>query len=185
MKIRTSVNLFLTLTLVIVVFGALTSTIYYIRSFIEDVFYKNIHYILDSSFSELQRDIESGLTISRNFARQNNLIRWFESYEDDGKDGEDIKAMSARHPQGPARRRRRGPVPARGASAHRRGGAGRLRGPAQGPPAAAAARRPRPGLPRPRGDDDGPIGRRGAVYIKNLKIAIKPAKKSLYFFTGF
>ncbi|UYT07027.1 methyl-accepting chemotaxis protein [Treponema denticola] len=93
MKIRTSVNLFLTLTLVIVVFGALTSTIYYIRSFIEDVFYKNIHYILDSSFSELQRDIESGLTISRNFARQNNLIRWFESYEDDGKDGEDIKAM--------------------------------------------------------------------------------------------
>lgn len=93
MKIRTSVNLFLMLTLVIVVFGALTSTIYYIRSFIEDVFYKNIHYILDSSFSELQRDIESGLTISRNFARQNNLIRWFESYEDDGKDGEDIKAM--------------------------------------------------------------------------------------------
>ena len=35
MKIRTSVNLFLTLILVIVVFGALTSTIYYTRSFIE------------------------------------------------------------------------------------------------------------------------------------------------------
>ncbi|UTC77473.1 methyl-accepting chemotaxis protein [Treponema sp. OMZ 799] len=93
MKIRTSVNLFLTLTLVIVVFGALTSTLYYTRSFIEGIFYKNIQYILDSSFSELQRDLESGLTISKNFARQDNLIRWFESYEEDGKDGEDIKSM--------------------------------------------------------------------------------------------
>ena len=93
MKIRTSVNLFLTLTLVIVVFGALTSTLYYTRSFIESIFYKNLHYILDSSFSELQRDLEGGLVLSKSFAGQNNLIRWFESYEEDEQDGEDIKAM--------------------------------------------------------------------------------------------
>ena len=93
MKIRTSVNLFLTLTLVIVVFGALTSTLYYTRSFIESIFYKNLHYILDSSFSELQRNLESGLVLSKSFAGQNNLIRWFESYEEDEQGGEDIKAM--------------------------------------------------------------------------------------------
>lgn len=93
MKIRTSVNLFLTLTLVIVVFGALTSTLYYTRSFIDSIFYKNLHYILDSSFSELQRDLESGLVLSKSFAGQNNLIRWFESYEEDEQGGEDIKAM--------------------------------------------------------------------------------------------
>lgn len=93
MKIRTSVNLFLTLTLVIVVCGALTSTLYYTRSFIENLFYKNVQYILDASFSELQSDLESGLTLSKNFASQDNLIRWFESYEEEGIDGEDVKAL--------------------------------------------------------------------------------------------
>ena len=93
MKIRTSVNLFLAFTLIIAICGALVSTIYYVRSYIEKTFYRNMYYLLDSSCSKLQRDIESGLMLSRSFANQENLIRWFESYEKNEQDGEDIRAM--------------------------------------------------------------------------------------------
>jgi len=93
MKIRTSVNLFLAFTLIIAICGALVSTIYYVRSYIEKTFYRNMYYLLDSSCSKLQRDLESGLMLSRSFANQENLIRWFESYEKNEQDGEDIRAM--------------------------------------------------------------------------------------------
>ena len=46
MKIRTSVNLFLSLALIIAVFGALTFTVNQAKAYLERNFYKDIPFML-------------------------------------------------------------------------------------------------------------------------------------------
>lgn len=90
MKIRTSVNLFLSLALMVAVCGALAFTVLQTKSYSEDNFYKNVSLILDASCSELQRDLAVGLAISQNLAEENYIIRWFENQESDSKDGAQV-----------------------------------------------------------------------------------------------
>ncbi|MGP1455769.1 MAG: methyl-accepting chemotaxis protein [Treponema sp.] len=83
MKLRTSISLFLLLTLVIAVSGALGFSVLHSRAYIQKRFYNNISFMLDSATFDLQSDIRNGATLSENFVKESYLINWLESYEQD------------------------------------------------------------------------------------------------------
>lgn len=87
MKIRTSVNLFLSLALIIAVCGALTFTVIQAKAYLERNFYKDIPFMLEASSSELQTNLAVGLALSQNLAEEPYLIRWFENREADTENG--------------------------------------------------------------------------------------------------
>ena len=86
MKIRTSVNLFLSLALMVAVCGALAFTVVQIKSYGEDNFYKNVSFIQDASCSGLQKNLAVGLALSQNLAGEEYAIRWAENQESTPKD---------------------------------------------------------------------------------------------------
>ena len=83
MKLRTSISLFLLLTLVIAVSGALGFTVLHSKSYMQKRFYNNISFMLDSAIFDLQSDLKNGSTLSENFVKEAYLIDWLESYEQD------------------------------------------------------------------------------------------------------
>lgn len=96
MKIRTSVNIFLGSALAVAVCGALAFTVTYAQAYIENNFYNDIPFMLESSCSDLQTDLAVGLALSENLAEQDSLIRWFENREKDTADGTEVKNMLVR-----------------------------------------------------------------------------------------
>ncbi len=90
MKIRTSVNLFLSTALIIAVCGALAFTVVQTKSYGENNFYKNVSFILDASCSELQKNLAVGLALSQNLAGEDYVIRWSENQENAAKDTEQV-----------------------------------------------------------------------------------------------
>jgi len=87
MKIRTSVNLFLSAALIVAVCGSLTFTVVQAKAYIEGNFYKDIPFMLDASCSELQTNLAVGLALSQKLAEEPYLIRWFENRETDTENG--------------------------------------------------------------------------------------------------
>jgi len=83
MKLRTSVSLFLLLTLVIAVSGALGFSVLHSKSYMQKRFYNNISFMLDSAIFDLQSDLRNGSTLSENFVKESYLIDWLESSEQD------------------------------------------------------------------------------------------------------
>ncbi len=90
MKIRTSVNLFLSLALMVAVCGALAFTVVQTKTYGENNFYKNVSFILDASCSELQKNLAVGLALSQNLAGEDYVIRWSENQENAAKDTEQV-----------------------------------------------------------------------------------------------
>ena len=87
MKIRTSVNLFLSAILIIAVCGALSFAVIRAKSHIENNFYKDVPFMLDSACFDLQNHLAVGLALSQNLAEEPYLIQWFENQENDTENG--------------------------------------------------------------------------------------------------
>ncbi len=91
MKIRIKVNLFIVTTLIIVVFVALFLVVINVRDFFETKFYDDISFIAESSCTEIQSNLTSGYTVSKNLADEAYLKRWMAAGELDDTDGKDLK----------------------------------------------------------------------------------------------
>lgn len=91
MKIRTSVNLFLSAALIIAVCGALTFTVNQAKFYIESNFYKDVPFMLEASDSELQKNLAVGAALSQNLAEEPYLIDWLESREIHSENGDAVK----------------------------------------------------------------------------------------------
>ena len=93
MKIRTSVNLFLSVALVIAVCGSLAFTVSQAKSYIESNFYQDVPFMLNSSASELEKDLAVGLALSEKLVTEPYLLQWFKSRETDSISGAQVTDM--------------------------------------------------------------------------------------------
>lgn len=93
MKIRTSVNFFLSIALIIAVCGSLIFTATQAQSYIESNFYQDVPFMLDSSTGELQKDLAVGLALSEKLAIEPYLLQWFDSRETDNNSGTQVTEM--------------------------------------------------------------------------------------------
>ncbi len=91
MKIRIKVNLFIVTTLTIVVFVALLLVVINVRDFFETKFYDDISFIAEGSCIEIQSNLTSGYTVSKNLADEVYLKRWLAEGEVDNTNGNDLK----------------------------------------------------------------------------------------------
>ena len=85
MKIRTSINIFLSIALIITVTGVLTVSMSHMQRYIEARFYKSVPYLLDASASDLQTSLECGIALSENLSQYPQIIRWLEGSEKDSE----------------------------------------------------------------------------------------------------
>ncbi len=91
MKIRIKVNLFIVSTLTIVVFVALFLVVMNVRDFFETKFYDDLSFIAEGSCIEIQSNLTSGYTVSKNLADESYLKRWLAEGEVDNTNGKDLK----------------------------------------------------------------------------------------------
>ena len=85
MKIRPSINIFLSIALIITVTGVLTFSMSHMKRYIEARFYKSVPYLLDASASDLQTSLECGIALSENLSQYPQIIRWLEGSEKDSE----------------------------------------------------------------------------------------------------
>lgn len=81
MKIRTSVNIFLTLVLTFVVFVVLGAVSINAKSYFKNNFYNSVSYISEAAHSDLQVYLQRGLVLSESLTQDSYLIEWFENQE--------------------------------------------------------------------------------------------------------
>ena len=98
MKIRTSVNLYFVVILVIAVCSALAFSVIQAKSYTESTFYRSVPLMLEASSSDLQTNLAVGLALSQDLAEDTRLLDWFNNYEKDNETGskavEDLITLS-------------------------------------------------------------------------------------------
>lgn len=90
MKIRTSVNLYFVVILVIAVCSALAFSVIQAKSYTESTFYRSVPLMLEASTSDLQTNLAVGLALSQDLAEDTRLLDWFNNYEKDNETGSKV-----------------------------------------------------------------------------------------------
>lgn len=90
MKIRTSVNLYFVVILVIAVCSALAFSVIQAKSYTESTFYRSVPLMLEASSSDLQTNLAVGLALSQDLAEDTRLLDWFNNYEKDNETGSKV-----------------------------------------------------------------------------------------------
>lgn len=90
MKIRTSVNLYFVVILVIAVCSALAFSVMQAKAYTESNFYRSVPLMLEASSSDLQTNLAVGLALSQDLAEDTRLLDWFNNYEKDNETGSKV-----------------------------------------------------------------------------------------------